>query len=245
MMRRRRPNRHLDFPLAILRRTIHTDNDELSGTFKLWTGSTTGLKVGVPFTQYFETGAFGFGAGINGFRQYSSATRRYTFGASGEWRLNTSFGFEVDAMYHRMGYVGSTGVPGGINIYGSNFEVKGNSWDFPVMAKYRFGHVVRPYVAAGGVLRHVGPVREQGENTIRSCCTSVSSSTPIDTTSPPDLNKRFYPGVTAASGIEIGIGRFRVLPEFRYTRWIANISAPCCGIRFASNQAELIVGLLF
>jgi hypothetical protein len=39
--------------------------------------------------------------------------------------------------------------------------------------------------------------------------------------SPSELRKRFYPGLTVASGIEIGGGRPRVLPEFRYTRWLA------------------------
>ncbi len=111
-----------------------------------------GLKLGVPFTQYFETGTAG---SLHGSADYSAATRRYTLGASGEWRLTNAFGFEVDALYHRMGYVGLVNYFDSANGNFSNsaIDVKGDSWDFPVMAKYRFGRVVRPYVAGGGVLR--------------------------------------------------------------------------------------------
>ena len=70
-------------------------------------------------------------------------------------RLSDSFSVQAGTLYHRMGYVAI------LNFFDSasgNFEksaidVKGNSWDFPVMINYRFGHVIRPYVAGGGVLR--------------------------------------------------------------------------------------------
>jgi hypothetical protein len=207
-------------------------------------GIHAGLKLGVPLTQYFETGVLG---ALHEDAEYSAATRRYTFGASGEWRLTHAFGFEVDALYHRMGYVGIVSLFDSVNgnLRTSAIDVKGDSWDFPVMAKYRFGRVVRPYVAGGGVLRYVGPVRGRGELTIGSLVTRTGTTSPVDTTDPSDLRKRFYPGLTVASGIEIGGGRLRVLPEFRYTRWTANISGPSGVLRFAPNQVEFIVGVLF
>ena len=203
-----------------------------------------GLKLGVPFTQYFETGTTG---SLHGSAEYSAATRRYTLGASGEWRMTHAFGFEADALYHRMGYVGLVNYFDSANGNFSNsaIDVKGDSWDFPVMAKYRFGRVVRPYVAGGGVLRYVGPVHGRGEQTIGSLVTRTGTTSPLDTTEPSELRKRFYPGLTVAGGIEIGRARLRVLPEFRYTRWTANISGPNGVLRFAPNQAEFIVGVLF
>jgi hypothetical protein len=131
------------------------------------------------------------------------------------------------------------------NFSKSAIDVKGNSWDFPVMAKYRFGHVVRPYVAGGGVLRHVGPVRGSGELTTGSLAGGTSSTNAINTTDPADLRKRSYPGLTVAGGVEVGAGRFRFLPEFRYTRWTANISGPGGLLRFAPNQAEVVAGVMF
>ena len=62
-----------------------------------------GVKAGVPITAYFDTGQTG---DRNGSSEYSAATRRYTVGVSAEWRLNRSFGLELDALYKRMGYVG-------------------------------------------------------------------------------------------------------------------------------------------
>jgi hypothetical protein len=100
-----------------------------------------GLKLGVPLTQYFETGAYGGNAG-NG--EYSSATRRYLLGVSGEWRVMNAFGFEIDALYHRIGYVANTGTGAFDSLYAitSAVEVKGSSWDLPIMAKYRFSQAV-------------------------------------------------------------------------------------------------------
>jgi len=203
-----------------------------------------GLKLGVPLTQYFETGATG---SLHGSAEYSAATRRYTFGVSGEWRLTDAFGFEVDALYHRMGYVGIVNYFDSANGNFSNsaIDVKGNSWDLPVMVKYRFGRVVRPYVAGGGVLRYVGPVRGLGEQTIGTLVTKTGTTSSLDTTQPSDLRKRLYPGLTVAGGIEIGRGRIRILPEFRYTRWTANISGAGGLLRFAPNQVEFLAGALF
>jgi hypothetical protein len=203
-----------------------------------------GGKVGVPVTQYFETGTTG---SLHGSADYSAATRRYTFGASLEWRLTHAFGFEIDAMYHRMGYVAlvnffdsATG-----NFNNSAIDIKGNSWDFLLMAKYRFGRVLRPYVAGGAVLRYVGPVRGGGQDVAGSVVTRTSTTTPLDTTDPSELRKRFYPGVILAGGVEFGAGRFRILPEIRYTRWTANISGPGGLLRFAPNQVEFLMGALF
>lgn len=207
-------------------------------------GLHLGLKAGIPITQYFETGAEG---GLHGSATYSAATRRYTIGVSGEWRLSDSFGFEVDTLYHRMGYVAivnSFDSANG-NFQNSAIDVKGDSWDFPVLAKYRLGHVVRPYVAGGAVVRYLGPVRGRGQQTIGSLVSRTSSTSPLDTSDPSELRKRIYPGLTAAVGLETRVGRVRVLPEFRYTRWTANISAPGGLLRFPSNQAEFLAGVLF
>jgi hypothetical protein len=207
-------------------------------------GFSGGLKIGVPITQYFETGATG---SRNGNAEYSAATRRYTFGASAEWRFTRSLGIEVEALFHRMGYVGIVNFTSSASgdIDNTAIDVKGDSWDFPLLAKYRFrSRVARPYIAGGGVLRYVGPVHGVGRQTIGSLVTQTGTTTPIDTSDPSELRKRTYPGVAVGGGIEIGAGRIRVLPEFRYTRWTANIGGPGSLLRFA-NQAEFLLGILF
>jgi hypothetical protein len=59
------------------------------------------------------------------------------------------------------------------------------------------------------------------------------------------LRKRHYPGVAAGAGLELGSGRWRLLPEFRYTRWTADIELPGGLLRLGPNQAEFLLGLLF
>jgi len=201
-----------------------------------------GLKAGVPATTYFETGQTG---GLHGGSEYSAATRRYTVGASVEWRLTHTFGFELDTLYKRMGYVGIvTSFWNGI-LTTAAFDTKGDSWDFPLLAKYRFGRVARPYIAGGGVLRYIGPIRGRGELTVQDLVAQTTTRTPINTTEPSDVRKRQYPGITAGAGIEFGHGLVHLLPEFRYTRWTANLAGPGGALRFNPNQAEFFLGLLF
>ena len=198
-----------------------------------------GIKAGVPFTDYFETG---LGPG-----DYSAATRRYVAGATGEWQWRESIGFEVDALFHRMGYVAivdtfndSTGV-----LSHSAIDVKGDSWDVPLLVKYRFGRRLSPYAVAGGVLRYAGPVRGLGQQTVTNLITRTTVTIPLDTSDPSELRKRFYPGVTAGGGIEFRIPHLRLQPEVRYTRWTANISAEGGLLRYPANQVEFLLGVVF
>jgi Outer membrane protein beta-barrel domain len=203
-----------------------------------------GIKAGVPITEYFETGR---SASLHGSAEYSAATRRYTVGATAELRLTDAIGFEIDVLYHRMGYVAivESFDSGNGNFHKSEIDVKGNSWDFPLMAKYRFGRVTRPYVMGGGVIRYIGPVRGRGQETNGSLAPRTSSTTRLDTSEPSELRKRFYLGLTVAAGVELGAKRFRLLPEFHFTRWTANIARAGGLLRFPSNQAEFLVGLCF
>lgn len=201
-----------------------------------------GVKAGVPLGTYFETRRIGI---LHGYSDYSAATRRYTAGVTAEWRLKRTFGLEADVLYKRMGYVGIIYTAWGGNITTSAFDAKGHSWEFPLLAKYRLGRVVRPFVAGGGVLRYVGPIRARGQVTVENLVARTTTITPIDTTEPSDFRKRIYPGLTVAGGIEFERGRARLLPEFRYTRWTANIQSPGGVLRFNPDQAEFLLGLLF
>src|SRR5438067_7695361 len=93
---------------------------------------SAGVKIGVPVTQYFDTGTAG---SLHGTAVYSAATRRYTLGASFELRLTNAFGFEIDALYHRMGYTAIVNSFDSANGFFRNsaIDIKGNSWDFAFM----------------------------------------------------------------------------------------------------------------
>jgi hypothetical protein len=94
-------------------------------------GIRPGLKVGVPLTPYFETGRSG---SLHGDAEYSAATRRYTAGASIEWQRGR-FGLEMDALYHRMGYVAIVHYFNSANgaFHDAAIDVKGHSWDVPAL----------------------------------------------------------------------------------------------------------------
>jgi len=204
-----------------------------------------GIKVGVPITEYFETGVNG-GDHV-GLVDYSSATRRYLLGVSTELRLNNGFGLEADAIYRRMGYVRNFLCICESEFTTSTYDVKGNSWDFPLMAKYRFGRRLQPYMAGGVALRYIGPVRALGSSTVQDAIGKTTVHTPIDTSAPLEMQKRFYPGLTVASGIEFRLGPLRLLPEFRYIRWTSDIpdADTTNALHLPPNQAEFLLGFLF
>jgi hypothetical protein len=66
-----------------------------------------GISAGIPLTQYFQTGHY-FNYPDERTTYYVSATRRYTVGAAAEWHLTHSLSFELDAMFHRIGYADTT-----------------------------------------------------------------------------------------------------------------------------------------
>jgi hypothetical protein len=201
-----------------------------------------GVKAGVPISEYFETES-----------SYSSATRRYTLGPSIEATVWRNISLEFDALYKRIGYNARTGSRGRFPpFYIDTYEVKGGSWDFPLMVKYRFPRVPL-YVASGALFPHIGPVRARGERTgtrlvgVNGGALSESFTEPLKFSAPFDLRKRSWPGLTAGAGIEFGRGRFRVLPEFRYTRITSNITDRdgIGGLRLNQNQIDFLLGFLF
>jgi hypothetical protein len=201
-----------------------------------------GVKTGVPITEYYDTGSYG---GLHVDAHYTATTRRYILAGSIEWRINHSLGLELDAQFHRMGYVAYVNTFNNGNFTNSVVDVIGDSWDFPLAAKYYLPRGHRLFVLGGGVLRYVGPVRGHGHETDGSLITQASTTTAIDTTDPSELRKRFYPGVTFGAGVDCPAGRVTIVPESRYTRWTANISGEGGLLRFSPNQIEVLVGFVF
>ncbi|MBZ5500390.1 MAG: PorT family protein [Acidobacteriia bacterium] len=205
-----------------------------------------GLKAGVPTTEYFLTGfqLFPQSGGI----QYSAATRRYTLGLSAEWRITHGLGIEVDALYKRTGYVhDETFFSSSSGVFGTTFfDVKGNSYDIPVLMKYRFFRSRRPYATGGFVFRHIGPVRARGVSTqSEPFPTRHTVTTQIDTSEPYDLRDRNFPGLTLGGGYEFGSGWLRLLPELRYTHWLGNIESAGDALRLNPHQLEFLLGFVF
>jgi hypothetical protein len=204
-----------------------------------------GVKGGVPVTEYFQTGIF---PGFRSTTQFSSATRRYTVGVFAECRIYGGFGLEADVQYKRMGYVHdlvSHSYSGTPNT--EFYDVKGSSWDFPILATYRFGQSRRPFVSGGGTFRHLGSVRARGMSkvSIFNLPAWQTVTTIIDTNDPYELEERNFSGLTIGGGFEFGRGWLRFAPELRYTHWISNIGTVRNALQFNPNQLEFLLGLSY
>jgi hypothetical protein len=90
-------------------------------------------------------------------------------------------------------------------------------WQFPTLAKYRFGsHGLTPFVEAGPSFRVAGNLN--------------------------DAKPSAYGG-TAGIGAEAKVWKFRLSPTVRYTHWAADSDR--AGSRTKRNQVELPLGLSF
>jgi hypothetical protein len=128
---------------------------------------------------------------------YSSGPR-YIVGAMLEFQLPQGWSVEFDGLYHPLGYNSASSSPV-------------TTWEFPVLAKYRFRwRKWKPFVEAGPSFRAAG---------------HLNGSNPSN-----------Y-GVAAGAGAEVRLGRFRVAPEVRYIRWAQD--SPF-GVRTRPNQIELL-----
>ncbi len=182
-----------------------------------------GVKGGVPVTNAFDAARTGSVA-------YLSDTKRYLVGGAFELRFPLGLGVEFDALYKRLNYA-STGAS-------QTVATRANSWEFPVLFKLRStSPALRPFVTAGPSFRHLSGVR---------AFLSDPVGVQLETTHPPELENRFSPGFTIGGGLEMG-GRFRVVPEIRYTRWgspsFRSVLVP--EFSSSSNQLDFLLGVHF
>lgn len=99
-------------------------------------------------------------------------------------------------------------------------QLRANALELPVLVKKRFTPLpVQPFLAAGGTLRWVPTVRNNG----------------LDL----NINAQSGFGLTAAAGVSFKVLLLRVEPEFRATRWLRGPYLP------QKNQAEFLVGVRF
>jgi hypothetical protein len=139
----------------------------------------------------------------------TAASKRYVVGPALEIGLPLGFGVEADALYRREGY--QTGY--GNFAYASFSDERANSWEFPLMLKYRLPiPVAKPFVELGYAPRWM-----HGS-------TAIDSQTFFPNTTPPvhsnlRANWPVSHGVVVGGGVQFGIGRLRLSPVVRYTHW--------------------------
>jgi hypothetical protein len=179
-----------------------------------------GVKIGVPLTDPYKDVS-----------TFTSDTKKYIVGPMIELRLPAGFSIEGDALYNKTDLSGPVSAVSSI----ATSVVNADSWEFPVLLKYKFGpktpgFSIRPYVEAGASFRYI---------------TGLSDLPAFLTNGGVDKNNT---GVTLGGGVEFKALFLRVSPELRYTHWgsdtftggLANIVW-----QTSKNQVNFLVGISF
>jgi hypothetical protein len=156
-----------------------------------------GLKLGSTLTD-----AISFQAPI-------TQSPNFVVGPYVEVRLPKGFAIEGDALY-------LSGIYSGVVTGGS-------SWEFPVLAKYKFrSGFLRPYVEGGVAVSHLTDI----QNVVA-------------------LNHKSNFGIVAGAGLEIHALFLRITPEVRYDGFLLrNLDSP--GVfQTNKNRALFLVGFGF
>jgi hypothetical protein len=153
----------------------------------------------------------------------TSESRHYVVGPAVEIGLPFRLALEFDALYRREGYRTDlrVSIPLSVNPFGpfggTQFDrARANSWEFPLLLKYKIPlRVIKPYVEVGYANRII-------RGSIDSDLFLFSPPpTPggRDFRSYSDTDWRDSLGEVAGLGVQFAFGRLLVSPEARYTRW--------------------------
>src|ERR1700730_2356315 len=142
-----------------------------------------------------------------------STPKRYAIGATLEYRFTSQIAVEADGMFHPLGYTFAGIEPGGsLNSVSPATVV---TWEFPVLAKYRFAlRGVRPLLEVGPSFRTTG---------------NLNSANPS------------HYGFTGGAGIETHWRNVNIAPVIRYTRWATD--GHVADVKAVADQIEVLVGL--
>lgn len=191
---------------------------------------SVGVKAGLPFMSAFLRDEFGkvsypsircgnFSGtpctDITGTLEMYWASRNYLLGPSVEIHLPLNLSVEGDALYHPL----SLALFPDPSLLQSPSIKPFNSWEFPILGKYRFpAPFARPYLEAGPTFR---------------------------TASLPYGRYLAKAGATAGLGIEALLWRIRIAPEVRFVHW--GHDALDAGPFYSSkrNQAQFLLGLSY
>ncbi len=147
--------------------------------------------------------------------RWASTRKDYIIGPMVEFELVSHLALEIDALYRPLNFTDSIAQPG--ESFQSGVTLTVVTWEFPVLAKYRFStRTLKPFVESGPSFR---------------------SSGNLNGTAPSVY------GGTAGVGFEAPLGKLKIAPVLRFTHWAAD--GEFFQPHTKRNQAELLVGLSF
>lgn len=158
-------------------------------------------------------------------------SRNYTVGPTVELKLPPNFGIETGFLYKRIGADYELRFDGARTAY----RARGNSFEIPVVGKYyvRPESAWSPYLGLGAAVRRT-------YLTTQGVITNDAFPLPRNPFMITDIAP-WGVGAVGAVGVQFRYGRWKVAPEFRYTRWSREDQA----IPRNPNQVEFLVGVSF
>lgn len=199
------------------------------------------LPFGSAFAQPVRVG---FKVGLRATPEYESVSsaesKRYSAGPSLEIGLPLGLGFEADALYSRLGYTKVAYYFGGSSVARS----RTNSWEIPLLVKKTLPiPLIRSYAVGG-----YAPRLTRESNVFSGYNVNFPSGT---TLSPYRIEgateSRWTHGLVAGGGVETFLGRIRLSPEVRYTRWNRAatdvVGSQGYYIRSEQNQVQILLGV--
>jgi hypothetical protein len=118
-----------------------------------------------------------------------------------------------------------------------------NSWEFPLLVKWAFlPGPIRPFVDAGASFRHI-----TGVDQFRQTLLVIGGQTNSSTSNPAELNKSTDAGFVFGGGLEFKLGKLRITPELRYTRWGGEVFRDPVNalLQTNRNQGDFLLGITF
>lgn len=164
--------------------------------------------------------------------RYKLDVERWTVGPTGEIRLPFGLSLGADALYRRVNTNNTRTVGGG--TFTDNYQT--NVWEFPYYATYRAGAgPVRPFVRGGGVS---GRFSNDGTYVCTGEAASCGTATPGQAVAITGTN--WSHGFLFGGGLQMKLGKLKVEPEFRYTRWTSDFYGGT-----SRNQPSVLLGITF
>ncbi len=174
----------------------------------------------MPLTAQLFTYGVKIGAPLSDPSGNLSTSLSYAVGPSVEFALPNHFALEASGILHHFRNSSQIEVqsdPGTTSTV--TRSVRGNSWEFPLLAKRYFptsSKRITPYAGAGVAFRTIGYQFEGIRASILSGTNLVPVSTPLE---PVQARSGLGAGAAFEAGFRTRIGRIALLPEIRYTRW--------------------------
>ncbi len=168
---------------------------------------------------------------VSGRSVVSAESKRYIAGPMLDVRFPLRLGVEFDALYRSFGFTSNFSSPLAYSI----IRERANSWEFPLIAKYR------PAMGLGKPFAGVGYSWRTVHGSRVSSGRYLSSQT--------DLDYSTTHGLVVAAGVDLDSKHIRISPEFRYVHWNEPFLDPSgtvddsYGIRSAQNEFFIMIGI--